>query len=56
MEIWEYLVVTYYTSMRDADITAFLNKHGQQGWNLASEVHYGNGSGTRYTFKRLQKV
>jgi hypothetical protein len=52
MTRWEYKVVVYGLSVSAAQLTVWINDLGQEGWELVSEVHFGGGNGTRYTFKR----
>ncbi len=52
MKTWEYKVAIYGLFVSAAQLTVWLNDLGLEGWELVSEVHFGAGNGTRYTFKR----
>jgi hypothetical protein len=52
MKTWEYLVATQSGDVTDAQRATWLDEKGRLGWELVSEVHFGGGNGTRYTFKR----
>lgn len=51
MKTWEYKVV-YVVDAGALPLEAQLYKFGREGWELVSEVYFGSGNGTRYTFKR----